>query len=178
MPEQGYSNYQCELGGHIAAECAGGKCNSEAGGNGEVSTGRQPQAVAKLLAMRGDQRKPLIELERAKGFEPSAQNSQPVQNQNSPETTSPAYTQIRAQILGELGPELTRVVANWASLSQPLKAAILAIANASNEARPATGLEACGNEVPRKSNFPVVPPSAMGNQLNPTENNQEKVNSL
>jgi hypothetical protein len=37
------------------------------------------------------------------------------------------YTQIRAQVLGELGPELSRVVATRSSLSQPLKAAILAI---------------------------------------------------
>ena len=72
-----------------------------------------------------------VKLERAKGFEPSAQNPQPVSNQPAREVASQGCTQIRAQILGELGPELARVVAAWSSLSQPLKAAILAIIDSS-----------------------------------------------
>jgi hypothetical protein len=70
-------------------------------------------------------------LERAKGFEPSAQKSESTQNQVFPQPAQEGYTQIRAQILGELGPELARVVAAWSSLSQPLKAAILAIIDSS-----------------------------------------------
>jgi len=68
-----------------------------------------------------------MKLERAKGFEPSTQNPQPVSNQPTQETASPGCTQIRAQILDELGPELAQVVAAWAKLSPQLKAAILAI---------------------------------------------------
>jgi hypothetical protein len=69
------------------------------------------------------------ELERAKGFEPSTHNSEGAQNPASPEPAQEGYTQIRAQILGELGPELARVVAVWLKLPAPLKAAILAIVN-------------------------------------------------
>jgi hypothetical protein len=72
-----------------------------------------------------------MKLERAKGFEPSAQNSEVAQNQASPQPAQDDCTQIRAQILGELGPDLARVIAAWSSLSQPLKAAILAIVNSS-----------------------------------------------
>jgi len=39
------------------------------------------------------------------------------------------YTQIRAQIEKPLEPDLAAVVAAWPSLSAPLKAAIVAIAN-------------------------------------------------
>jgi hypothetical protein len=74
-------------------------------------------------------------LERAKGFEPSAQNSKGKQNQASQQPAQDDCTQIRAQILSELGPELAQVVAAWSSLSQPLKAAILAIINSSEEAQ-------------------------------------------
>ena len=66
-------------------------------------------------------------MERAKGFEPSAQNSQPAQPQNHPQSANSHYTQIRAQILGELGPELAQVVTAWSKIPPPLKAAILAI---------------------------------------------------
>jgi hypothetical protein len=68
-------------------------------------------------------------LERAKGFEPSARNSESTQNQATPQPAQVGCTQIRAQILGELGPELARVVAAWSKLPAPLKAAILAIVN-------------------------------------------------
>jgi hypothetical protein len=66
-------------------------------------------------------------LERAKGFEPSAQKSEPFQPQYNPHSSQSDYTQIRAQILDALGLELSQVVAAWPSLSEPLKAAILAI---------------------------------------------------
>jgi hypothetical protein len=74
-------------------------------------------------------------LERAKGFEPLAQNSESPQNQEFPKSGREDYTQIRAQILGQLGPELTHVVAAWSKLSPPLKAAILAIVNSSEDVR-------------------------------------------
>ena len=70
-------------------------------------------------------------MERAKGFEPSAQSEKAVDSIGSPQVSSSDYTQIRAQILGQLGPELTRIVATWSKLPAPLKAAILAIVNSS-----------------------------------------------
>jgi hypothetical protein len=78
---------------------------------------------------------PNHELERAKGFEPLAQNSENTQNQASPQPAQEGCTQIRAQILGELGPELARVVAVWSKLPGPLKAAILAIVNSTEDVR-------------------------------------------
>jgi hypothetical protein len=68
-----------------------------------------------------------IQMERAKGFEPFAQNSQQVQSQKNPQSSNSDYTQIRAQILGAFGPDVAQVVASWSKLSPPLKAAILAI---------------------------------------------------
>ncbi|MGO8741327.1 MAG: hypothetical protein ACLQUR_02880 [Limisphaerales bacterium] len=68
-----------------------------------------------------------MKLERAKGFEPSTQKPQPIQTQNNPQSADSGYTQIRAQILGELGPELAQVVAKWPKLPPTLKAAVLAI---------------------------------------------------
>ena len=117
-------------------------------------------------------------MERAKGFEPSAQNSKGEQNQASQQPAQDDCTQIRAQILGELGPELEQVVAAWSLLSQPLKAAILAIVNSSDMARLAGRLEVSAGEASPKSNFPAVHPSTVGSQLNTTENLKEKVNSL
>jgi hypothetical protein len=70
-------------------------------------------------------------MERVKGIEPSAENAKTIDSVGFPQVTHSDYTQIRAQILGELGPELARVVAAWSSLSQPLKAAILAIIDSS-----------------------------------------------
>ena len=70
-----------------------------------------------------------------KGIEPSPQNSDSAQSQPLPTHAQANYTQIRAQILGELGPELTRVVAVWSKLPAPFKAAILAIINSSEEVR-------------------------------------------
>jgi hypothetical protein len=69
----------------------------------------------------------LEKLERAKGFEPSAQKSEPLQPQSNPQTGQSDNTQIRAQILDALGLELSQIVAAWPSLGEPLKAAILAI---------------------------------------------------
>ena len=111
-------------------------------------------------------------LERAKGFEPSSQNAQAAQSQNDLQSANSDYTQIRAQILGELGPELAQVVAVWSKLSPPLKAAILAIVNSLNEAGPAAGLEASASKAHPQSNFPVVPPSSTGNQQETAEKNE------
>ncbi len=65
-------------------------------------------------------------MERAKGFEPSAPNSQPADSQRVSNHAQAAYAQIRAQEKS-LPPELQRIVAAWDELSGPLKAAILAI---------------------------------------------------
>jgi len=73
-------------------------------------------------------------MERAKGFEPSAQKSELIDSQASSQTDKSDYTQICAQIPGELGTDLSRVVAAWSKLSAPLKAAILAIINSSEVA--------------------------------------------
>jgi hypothetical protein len=66
-------------------------------------------------------------VERAKGFEPSAKKSESFDSKALPNSGNPAYTQIRAQILGGLGPELTQVAASWSKLPPALKAGILAI---------------------------------------------------
>jgi hypothetical protein len=71
-------------------------------------------------------------MERAKGFEPSTQNAQPIEPQASAQTPNPAYTQIRAQILSPPDPDLLLVVNSWPLLTQPLKAAILCIVAACN----------------------------------------------
>jgi hypothetical protein len=67
------------------------------------------------------------EMERAKGFEPSAENPQPIEPQPSAQTANSPYTQIRAQILGPPDPDLLLVVKSWPLVAQPLKAAILCI---------------------------------------------------
>ena len=72
-------------------------------------------------------------MERAKGFEPSTQKSEPAQLQSPPQSASEGYTQIRAQISGPVDSDLAQVVEAWRSLSQPLKAAILAIVNSAAE---------------------------------------------
>jgi hypothetical protein len=79
----------------------------------------------------GNMRKCLKIVERAKGFEPFAQNSEVAQNQASPQPAQNDCTQIRAQIPDLSCPELARVVAVWSKLPAPLKAAILAIVNSS-----------------------------------------------
>jgi hypothetical protein len=68
-------------------------------------------------------------LERVKGIEACANNPQVAENQYAAQEGEPAYTQIRAQIGKPLEPDLAAVVAAWPSLSAPLKAAILAIAD-------------------------------------------------
>ena len=70
-------------------------------------------------------------MERAKGFEPSAQNSRTSEPQDNPQTPFSDHTHIRAQILEPFGPELAKVVGAWQALTQPLKAAILAIVESS-----------------------------------------------
>jgi len=68
-------------------------------------------------------------MKRVKGIEAFANNSQPAENQRATQEGERAYTQIRAQIEKPLEPDLAAVVAAWPSLSAPLKAAIVAIAN-------------------------------------------------
>jgi len=75
-------------------------------------------------------------MERAKGFEPFAQNGQEPQSQAVVKASQGDYTQIRAQISEPIDSELAKVVAAWSSLSQPLKAAILAIVGASRNGGP------------------------------------------
>jgi hypothetical protein len=78
---------------------------------------------------------------------------------------SGSASQIASQKIGISFDGLDSVVEAWLNLPCPLKAAILAIVNSSNMARPATGLEASASEAPPKSNFPAASPSAMGNQV-------------
>jgi hypothetical protein len=73
-----------------------------------------------------------MDMERAKGFEPSAVNLQPAEIQHLPEQGETDYTQIRAQIMGNDGRDLAQVVNAWAGLPAAFKAAILAIVG-SNE---------------------------------------------
>ena len=68
-------------------------------------------------------------MERVKGIEAFTDNLQPADNQQATQEGERAYTQIRAQIEKPLEPDLAAVVAAWSSLSAPLKAAIVAIAN-------------------------------------------------
>jgi hypothetical protein len=68
-------------------------------------------------------------MERVKGIEACADNSQPADNRQATQEVERGYTQIRAQIEKPLEPDLAAVVAAWPSLSAPLKAAIVAIAN-------------------------------------------------
>ena len=68
-------------------------------------------------------------MERVKGIEPSTENSQPVENQPVSEHADTAYTQIRAQIQGNDGRDLSHVVKAWPGLPAAFKAAILAIVN-------------------------------------------------
>jgi len=65
----------------------------------------------------------------AKEIEPFTDNSQVADNQHTTQEGERGYTQIRAQIGKPLEPDLAAVVAAWPSLSAPLKAAIVAIAN-------------------------------------------------
>jgi hypothetical protein len=75
------------------------------------------------------------QLERVKGFEPSASNSQAVESQPVSESAETPYTQIRAQIAGDIGRDLSQVVGAWPSLPGPLRAAILAIINSASDAK-------------------------------------------
>jgi hypothetical protein len=76
--------------------------------------------------------KTLLKLERAKGFELVSQSPQPFQGQGSTETSKTQHAQIRAQILGELGLDLSQVVLAWPQLPPQLKAAVLAIVGSVN----------------------------------------------
>ena len=68
-------------------------------------------------------------MERLKGIEAFTGNPQVAQVEHIPGDGARAYTQMRAQIEEPLEPDLAAVVAAWSSLSAPLKAAIVAIAN-------------------------------------------------
>jgi hypothetical protein len=72
-------------------------------------------------------------LERAKGIEPSAQNPQVAENQDTPKDGERAYTQIRAQILDNDRRDLSQVVNAWPGLPAAFKAAILAIVGAAGK---------------------------------------------
>jgi hypothetical protein len=72
-------------------------------------------------------------MERVKGIEAFAHNPQVAENQHATQEGETGYTQIRAQIGKPLEPDLAAVVAAWPSLSAPLKAAIVAIANTATD---------------------------------------------
>ena len=84
-------------------------------------------------------------------------------------------SQIASQKIGAAFDGLDSVVEAWANLPYPLKAAILAIVNSADMARPAKGLEASTSEAPPKSDFPAVPPSALGNETKTAETNKMKI---
>ena len=62
-----------------------------------------------------------------KGIEPSAEVSEVADIQSIATSPENGNTQIRAQMAGAMGRDLSRVVAAWSQLSAPLRAAILAI---------------------------------------------------
>jgi len=68
-------------------------------------------------------------MKRVKGIQPLAHNPQAAEHQQATQEGERGYTQIRAQIEKPLEPDLAAVVASWPSLSAPLKAAIVTIAN-------------------------------------------------
>ena len=78
--------------------------------------------------------KSLMDMERAKGFEPCARSSQAAHSQGVTESALGGHTQIRAQIPGPSDPDLVQVLHAWPALSHPLKAAILAIVGSQKEA--------------------------------------------
>ncbi len=65
----------------------------------------------------------------AEGIEAFTDNPQVAQIEHIPGDDAGGYTQIRSQIEKPLEPDLAAVVAVWPSLSAPLRAAIVAIAN-------------------------------------------------
>jgi hypothetical protein len=67
-------------------------------------------------------------LDRVKGIEPSAQNPQVAENQDTPKHGDGANTQICAQIQGNDRRDLAHVVKAWAGLP----AAFLAIVNSTS----------------------------------------------
>jgi hypothetical protein len=102
---------------------------------------------------------------RAAGFEPAGNTNNDAVN---PASTHRGTHQDSA---------LVKIASAWPTLPHALKAAILAIVNSSNEARPATGLEASPSEVHPNSNFPAVSPSATGEPtINSTVKNEREAN--
>ncbi|MCH6256494.1 hypothetical protein MLD52_08040 [Puniceicoccaceae bacterium K14] len=61
------------------------------------------------------------------GFEPSVENSQGVENQDSCEFEEPSNPQIAPQELFADDPELAQVVSGWKTLPAAHKRAVLAI---------------------------------------------------
>jgi hypothetical protein len=74
-------------------------------------------------------------MERAKGFEPSAQNSKTLLKTGDFQSLQAGCTQIRAQTADSASPDLAKVVASWEKLPAPLKAAILAIIKSVEDAQ-------------------------------------------
>jgi hypothetical protein len=71
-------------------------------------------------------------MERVKGIEPSAQIPQASVIQQASKDGETAYAQIRAQIQGNDGRDLSHVVEAWPGLPAAFKAAILAIVNSTH----------------------------------------------
>ena len=89
-------------------------------------------------------------MERAKGFEPSTQKSEVAPPQVSPRSSQDGYTQLCAQIPDAAWPEVSRVVAAWAKLPLPLKAAILAIIDCIRDEGETGDATAAGGGVPAR----------------------------
>jgi hypothetical protein len=69
----------------------------------------------------------VMNMERAKGFEPLAGKSEHAHNQGVTSNGQTDYTQIRAQKPDAASPDLAKVVAAWDKLTAPLKQAVLSI---------------------------------------------------
>ena len=67
------------------------------------------------------------EMERAKGFEPSATIPEALDSKAYSRSDQSDYTQGRAHTIGASCPDLAKVVVSWEKLPAPLKSAILAI---------------------------------------------------
>jgi hypothetical protein len=68
-------------------------------------------------------------MERAKGFEPSKENPQVAETQQTPKALKSAHTQQCAQSQDDDWRNLAQIVSAWPDLPPALKAAMLAIAS-------------------------------------------------
>jgi hypothetical protein len=66
-------------------------------------------------------------MERVKGIEASADNSQSTENKCVTCGCESGYTQIRAQIGNPVDSEFEKVISAWPELSAPIKAAVMAL---------------------------------------------------